>query len=467
MITPIAIGQESLPALLTELEGETVYFRMVLKQGNAGVYNAHRLLVEVLRQGVDARTHRPFRYDYGRVVALGGVESGDVIAGWLRQGRGRATARRIMPNDAAYDITLPLSEQPEALTTVTWRMYPSQSRYGDTVMPLPYTEHHVLTSVRHPLPEDGFFIAPDCPFFPTFQDLVAELVYGIRQNHPTYNDLVNEGISVRIPSTEGWIEHVRLGPTSLSITVKGTSVRDLRVEVSGAPYLRATLPLQHMLSGYVAKGFQEAEATVDVPTGIPPTLWIVVSHGSRCLDYRHLDAQWSPFQTDREGVTIEPPDIGAQVREFVAQGEGPTIEFKQEPPETQDQKERVFKTVAAFANGDGGVIILGVNDETGHIVGVTAPARAGRSLNAEKDRLTDLIRQIVTPEPDARIEHCAVDGKPVILIYVRRGPTPPYGINPGKPVFYVRRGATTFPARPDEVRSLSYRSWQSDNPLSV
>ena len=51
-----------------------------------------------------------------------------------------------------------------------------------------------------------------------------------------------------------------------------------------------------------------------------------------------------------------------------------------------------------------------------------------------------------------------VDGKTLLVLAVSRGTSPPYGITlPGKqdkPVeFYVRRDATTFPARADELRN--------------
>jgi hypothetical protein len=48
--------------------------------------------------------------------------------------------------------------------------------------------------------------------------------------------------------------------------------------------------------------------------------------------------------------------------------------------------------------------------------------------------------------------------KTLLVLIVSRGTDPPYGITlPGKKdkpaEFYVRRDATTFPARPDEIRN--------------
>ncbi len=115
-----------------------------------------------------------------------------------------------------------------------------------------------------------------------------------------------------------------------------------------------------------------------------------------------------------------------------------------------------IKTIAAFANAEGGVILLGIDDKSGNIVGIT------ESPNRVKDSTMDLIRRKVVPEPHIRFEDCDIDGKQVVAVFVEKGSSPPYGINPEKPEFYVRRGATTFPARQEEIRVLA----QSNNKKS-
>jgi predicted HTH transcriptional regulator len=42
----------------------------------------------------------------------------------------------------------------------------------------------------------------------------------------------------------------------------------------------------------------------------------------------------------------------------------------------------------------------------------------------------------------------------VLVVAVEAGNQPPYGVNPANPRYYIRRGATTFPASSDQVRSL-------------
>jgi len=147
-------------------------------------------------------------------------------------------------------------------------------------------------------------------------------------------------------------------------------------------------------------------------------------------------------------VTIDPPDLATQVEQLRVRGEGYTVEFKEELP-IDHNKDKMLKTVAGFANGDGGVILFGIENGTGVLKGLHAdPAK-------ESDRLTNMVRNVLVPEPPFRVDHAVVNGRLVIALFVETGNRPPYGLYPEKPEFYVRRGATTFRARQDEVRALA------------
>jgi predicted HTH transcriptional regulator len=130
------------------------------------------------------------------------------------------------------------------------------------------------------------------------------------------------------------------------------------------------------------------------------------------------------------------------------------VEFKRQLPENSDESKRtVFKTVAAFANGHGGSIVFGIEKDEATVCGLE-----GIDLIAARDRLAQLARSVVTPAPEVEVRPYEHDGKTLLVLIVSRGTDPPYGITlPGKKdkpaEFYVRRDATTFPARPDEIRN--------------
>jgi len=175
-------------------------------------------------------------------------------------------------------------------------------------------------------------------------------------------------------------------------------------------------------------------------------VWVILSRGDEWLDYRNLDLRGSKSLSD-SGILIEAPEVCSQVKGLIERGESDTREFKREVP--RDRNNTFLKTVAAFANGKGGVILFGVVDETGDIKGIIG------DLQQQSDRVVNMIRDNLVPQPNLRIETCNLNGKRVIAVFIEEGNSPPYGLDAAKPRFYVRRGATTFPANQAEVRAFA------------
>lgn len=140
---------------------------------------------------------------------------------------------------------------------------------------------------------------------------------------------------------------------------------------------------------------------------------------------------------------------------LVLSGEGPGIEFKRElPGGDRESRRKVARTVAAFANGEGGSVVFGVRNEDGAVVGLPS---AEITQDAE-DAVTDFVSKLVTRLPSYTWERHELDEQPgriVLVLVVDRGESPPYGVDPGNPRYYVRRGATTFPASSEQVRALA------------
>ncbi len=107
-------------------------------------------------------------------------------------------------------------------------------------------------------------------------------------------------------------------------------------------------------------------------------------------------------------------------------------------------------TVAAFANGSGGVILLGVEND-GTVCGLT------QSERQTKDDVTRVIHDNIVPEPQVTLECGDIDGKQVLAIYVQRGKPCLYGVKPEPLKFYVRRDGSTFPAQPEQICDVARR----------
>lgn len=128
-----------------------------------------------------------------------------------------------------------------------------------------------------------------------------------------------------------------------------------------------------------------------------------------------------------------------EVRRLVDLGEGPTIEFKREFTTAIDRE------MVALANAGGGVVLVGVADDS-TIVGIDDPQHV-------IDRVLGLCRTNVRPPLTPEFATVAANGEHVLVIGVAEGEQKPYTAND---ICYVRAGATTRRARPEELRRLSF-----------
>jgi hypothetical protein len=401
-------------------------FRMVL-QDKEGQWLLHTLIVDVLPEKL--RTNSPtYSYDYGSVVFIAKLLPGADIASWLINKRGKIGSYHFQ-----YDIQIDVTQ-----LNVSWTRHPSNASilYAGPKVAFPFTLYNLpQPSNAWGLPS-GILVNDGCPFFPSVQQAIAQLMYEVTD--PNQLGATNQGYYVRFIHDKASIKHINISPLLLSIEIDGTNLAGTRCQISGPPELTFETEISH-----------PQRVDCPLPQGMPPEVWIVLSRGSEWLDHSYISQRWSPFR-GRQGnvsfeVTFSPPDIPTQIQELIAQGEGPTIEFKRQ---ISDDGGTAIKTIAAFANGEGGVILLGVDDKSNEIVGIT------ESMGRTKDSVTDLIRRRVVPEPHIRFEHAEFGAKTVVAVYVEKGDSPPYGINPEKPEFYVRRGASTFPAKQEEIVAL-------------
>ena len=101
-------------------------------------------------------------------------------------------------------------------------------------------------------------------------------------------------------------------------------------------------------------------------------------------------------------------------------GESKNIEYKVTVPE---KSEKYMKTVVAFANTQGGRLIIGVDDKTHQVVGVD-----NDNLFQLMDSLANAISDSCEPQIIPDIEPQTVDGKTIIIVTVEAGKNRPYYI---------------------------------------
>lgn len=108
----------------------------------------------------------------------------------------------------------------------------------------------------------------------------------------------------------------------------------------------------------------------------------------------------------------------------------------------------IYKEVIAFANTDGGVIYIGI-DDSGNLIGID-------NVDETYTRLTNGIRDAIAPDVTMFVRYVLQDNK-VIQIEVGEGSYKPYylkskGMKPNG--VYIRQGASSVQASPDQIRKM-------------
>ena len=129
-------------------------------------------------------------------------------------------------------------------------------------------------------------------------------------------------------------------------------------------------------------------------------------------------------------------------------GESKNIEYKITLP---DKSEKYMKTIVAFANTQGGKLIVGIDDKTHEIVGV-----ANEILFQLMDGIANAISDSCMPQIIPDIEPQTIDGKTVIIVSVEAGKNRPYYLkSKGKENgTYIRVAGTSRQAFPEKIREL-------------
>jgi Predicted transcriptional regulator containing an HTH domain and an uncharacterized domain shared with the mammalian protein Schlafen len=339
-------------------------------------------------------------------------------------------------------MTLPLGgidvHVPPVTEGATRQRNPSFTRHARVPLPCPATTYTVRKR------ENNYgawparvLVGAGCPSFPEYKSAwraFSERNFSLAGAQEPPSDLA----VIRIVETRGWIGPVHVSATAMTVEVRGDALAGCELELNSV-----MLRVVRELDG-------PCTVVIPLPDGLPGDAWLWLKSGATWLDYRSIDPK-SAWTGDlkQAGVEIEVPvDPQANIEALIAAGEGPQVEFKEQLVEG-----RGLKAVAAFANGEGGTLVFGINRDEVTITGLT-----GDEPYKLRDRLEHLIRAAIVPTPDFSTQLCTIDDKVILVVNISPGKEPPYGIiaGPGardKPDYYVRRGASTYPGQPSEIRA--------------
>ena len=291
-----------------------------------------------------------------------------------------------------------------------------------------------------------FLIAPDGPSF-TDLDAAYRAFFMGKYDVPANESVPNELLRIRVIDDRSWIGPIHIRATELTVDIRGRDPAGTILEYfSSARRDRFTVD-------------RSGELTIDLPDGLSASnTWLWLTDGTSWRDYRTLSGPWtSAEQLEAAGVETEQAsrDEQALVEAVVYGGEGPFVEFKSRLPESGTKTDRMFRTIAAFANGTGGTVVVGVDRDELTVVGLGQDVE----IKKERDRIGQLIRTRVVPTPVFVVNAYQVDGKDVLFVEISPGPARPYGVildlnQRDTPQFYVRRGASTYPAQPSDLNQV-------------
>ena len=125
------------------------------------------------------------------------------------------------------------------------------------------------------------------------------------------------------------------------------------------------------------------------------------------------------------------------------------MSFETENIEFKSQfTEEIYKEVIAFANTDGGIVYVGIDNE-GNAIGLT-------DVDSEYTRITNGIRDAIMPDVTMCVKFTIQDNK-VVRIIVNEGTNKPYYLKSKglkSSGVFVRQGASSVPASSEQIRKM-------------
>lgn len=277
-------------------------------------------------------------------------------------------------------------------------------------------------------------VSKDLPLFPDFRAAINERL-GVDLSR--YSDLY--GIVICLPKYGARIEEVNIGSKEIKLRILP---KDVGIEnLVGKLYCNRGTEVKH--------ADVEFEGTVGMAQigFLPDSMFVALisKTDNEILDSRRYYSSW---ETLSKGIVIDIPEY--ELRELISHGETETVEFK----EKISKPEELAETVVAFANTNGGIILIGVDDYSKVI---------GFYEHGCEDTITNILRSHCSPEVKCEITKRQIDEKDVVVVSVEEGVDKPYFVRDKGP--YIRANATDRIATRYEIDEIfkhkqsGYRSY--------
>ena len=208
-----------------------------------------------------------------------------------------------------------------------------------------FSEIYQYTSRNQSYPSEPL-ISPHLPLFPD-SHVAIQTFLGIDPSHHSSSF----GIIFCLPRYGARIEELSIGSTQIRVKVQ-PKAEDIK-NIIGKLYCQGRGKIEQ-------KDIEFTHETESVTVPFEPDFFhfaLVSKSSGEVLDTRRFGTGWKL----PKGVVIEAPEY--EMSQIIRRGESETVEFKREI----SKPEEFAKTVVAFANGRGGLVLLGVEIGRAHV----------------------------------------------------------------------------------------------------
>jgi len=300
----------------------------------------------------------------------------------------------------------------------TYYYYPSHKRYGYTYSTWPrrYVEYRLdppqLPITSEPLAKPGL------PLYPNGTKAVADFLELM-----TLNPM--NSIIIQIPDYRVRITNLIISEKSVRLNIDSNIKTDnLIAKFYADDEEHSTIISQRFYSMHSPSlNFKENNVEFSFDKEFTYVLGLVMERDTgHMLDYLEHSFRWGTG----EGVIIDYQEL--EIREIIRRGENLHVEFK---VEMGDMKKEFLETVVAFSNTEGGMIFIGVDDNTNII---------GSHETDIENRLTNRLLDTCEPEIIPIVETIELEGIKITIVKIKEGDNKPYNVK--QRGIFVRRGSS-------------------------
>lgn len=305
---------------------------------------------------------------------------------------------------------------------------------------------------------NGELLAPRQPYYPDLHEAVKDwLPFPVYQGS---SDSRKGEIILLLPETRAYFEEAIPHGDSIDLHIAGAEANNLLLEVKGAWWDENGI---HHFSENVSDG----RALLIIPEDAKRLDYVLVDTDGAVYDFQQEDG-YRHTGLGRKRTMNKDRTLANIVREACRIGEGPKIEFKPFINLENNKLIEIFKTVAAFANAQGGRIFLGINDDC-EIEGISEQLQKLEKADADTacaqylGKIRGRIRDKLQGEVQMDFNQTVVDGQKIAVIEISEAKEKPVTIQQDK-ILYIRRGSSNAKASPEEWKVIISAS--GNNPFA-